>query len=209
MVNRVIDAIIRLTAPRWAGRMSAPAVLCLALSVGACSVFPERDTPPVLVPLEVGNRWVYLDATAFVVTGTITVRVERTVELHRRAGFLLSVVRKGLTGTVVSTDTVLAYHETGYNVHQTASEMSELAEYWRFPVEEGERFLAPQLGETCHATAEGVQVPAGTFEVLIYGACVDFDEDRTMFADGVGMVYSGNSGKRALFLSEYQVGSLD
>ena len=180
---------------------ACPVVL---VAFAACSMFGDHEDR-VLMPLDLGNSWTYTVTQARVPSARLTYRIVDHIRNDNTTFAAIEIEEVSLTGDVLSADTIYAANEVGLTFFGAPNYGSEVIDYFRFPVERHDRYWSPNGDQMCTSSAEDIAVPAGSFDVLIYGPCEDYDANRTMFVPDTGMTYSGDYDKRALHLATFDL----
>lgn len=178
------------------------ALLCVGMA--GCSMFEERDQT-VLMPLSVGNSWTYLVTESRQPVARLTYRVVDHIDSGPMTFAEIEMSEVPLGGGDTTVTSMYAVNELGLSFYKAPRLGSEVIDYFRHPVERHDRYWSPNGNQMCTSRAEEIAVPAGSFDVLIYGPCENFDANRSMFAPETGMTYSGDYDARALHLSSFEL----
>lgn len=186
--------------------------LLLVLFLFSCSsgciltVGEEESVPEApLVPLEVGNRWTYLVTEKTQLTGFRTYRVVGMKDIKGIEAAEIEITTEFINKTNPAPETIYAYNrEDGlwWNLKEGGRSVS--GTFFQFPAVHDDRYIS-SAKEMCIGYAESLQIPAGFFEAFIYGDCTNFDDHRTMYAPGVGLLFEGNYEKTAYHLSTFEL----
>lgn len=183
--------------------LTAGAILLLA---GAGCSFLGDHEDSVLMPLDVGNTWTYLVSDH---TDPVARRTYRVID-HIKDGDLtfaqIEIEEVSLAGDDTTMTSIYAINEVGLVFYEAPRLGSSVIDYFRYPIDRNDTYYSPNGSQMCTSTAEGIQVPAGSFDVIIYGPCRGYDENRTMFVLETGMAFSGDyEGGRAYHLSSFDL----
>lgn len=171
----------------------------------ACGLFEEEAPRPVLMPLAEGNTWTYTMTLAGEPAATVTYRVGGRVPVDRFEYTRIDIERHTFATGEVTFETLYAYHDEGLWYYDSAGPRRRVLAYFRYPIDPGDFYYNVFEKQICTEAAEDVDMPAGTFDAIVYGECVNFGPTRTMFAPGVGPIFWGDLAGEAFYLVDYDV----
>jgi hypothetical protein len=191
----------------WSGVLLAGLLLASG-AAGCTAVLGDEDPPPpqVLMPLDVGNRWTYTVIQAGEATAVETWEVTREVQFGGTVYAQIVKTNARLNNNRVTVDTTYALNRADGLWLDATLERGQITQgtFYKFPVAAGAKFYDP-VEQICTATAEGTEVPAGTFGGYLYGRCEDFDAHRVLFTPEVGMIFAGNLDATLAVLGSYEL----
>jgi hypothetical protein len=195
-------------ARRTAGRRSAAAFLlfCTLLGVAACSN-PEspRLAAAPLMPLAVGNRWVY--RTIHVAAGDTTESGPMTMELVGK------VAPAGLTYFTVPGGLIFGTRGESLSVARFDSARGVFEDFeflLRYPITPGTNYFyrSPYLPGSSvsliESRVDNLVTPLGSLRTITYS--IDAGKLEFGFAPGIGLVYMANAFGTRWILSSYAYG---
>lgn len=179
-------------------------IICvlIAVSTSSCSLFGEREDR-VLMPLLVGNEWTYTVTERGEFVAFEQYRVTRHVKNRTFTFAELLIDTKSLNGDLLDQRTIYAINESGLSFYESPSIYGKRTDHYRFPMYNEHSYNITPGRTMCASEASDIEVPAGTFDVMIYGLCDAFVQNRTMISPGIGIVFMGNYETRAHRLTSF------